>query len=424
MKLTVIGAGSTYSPEIFDGIIRRKDSLPIDQVVLMDIDANKLSIVGGFIERMLRAGGLGNVRCIQTDDLDTALRGADYVIAQIRVGQLPARIKDEKIPLKYGLIGQETTGIGGFFNALRTIPPILHIAKRMEELCPNAWLINFSNPSGIVAQAVQSNSSIKMVGLCNCPINTLMDCRAWLNDPDASIEYVGLNHLSWVTKVMSHQENELQRLLQQGAMGTAKNIPNIEFSMEMLLAAGGIPSSYLNYFYLREEQLERMKNAKLCRGEECMQIEKELLELYQQPELTRKPEQLSKRGGALYSEAAVSLIDCIHNDRNETHVVDIRNNGAIPFLRDDDVVEISSTVRRDSITPQPITVMPNEQIVALIQTVKAYERLTVEAALTGDRIAALRALMVHPLVGDFKLAQQCFDEMLEAHREYLPQFFN
>ena len=155
-----------------------------------------------------------------------------------------------------------------------------------------------------------------------------------------------------------------------------------------------------------------------------MQIEKELLELYQQPELTKKPEQLSKRGGALYSEAAVSLIDCIHNDRKETHVVDIRNNGAIPFLRDDDVVEISSTVRRDSITPQPITVMPNEQIVALIQTVKAYERLTVEAALTGDRIAALRALMVHPLVGDFNLAQQCFDEMLEAHREYLPQFFN
>lgn len=424
MKLTVIGAGSTYSPEIFDGIIRRKDSLPIDQVALMDIDANKLSIVGGFIERMLCAGGLENVRCIQTDDLDTALRGADYVIAQIRVGQLPARVKDEKIPLKYGLIGQETTGIGGFFNALRTIPPILHIAKRMEELCPDAWLINFSNPSGIVAQAVQSNSSIKMVGLCNCPINTLMDCRAWLNDPEASIEYVGLNHLSWVTKVMSHQENELQQLLQQGAMGTAKNVPHIAFSMEMLLAAGGIPSSYLNYFYLREEQLERMKNAKLSRGEECMQIEKELLELYQQPELTKKPEQLSKRGGALYSEAAVSLIDCIHNDRNETHVVDIRNNGAIPFLRDDDVVEISSTVRRDSITPQPITVMPNEQIVALIQTVKAYERLTVEAALTGDRIAALRALMVHPLVGDFNLAQQCFDEMLEAHREYLPQFFN
>lgn len=423
MKLAVIGAGSTYSPEIFDGLIRRKKSLPFDEVVLMDIDARKLGIVGSFIQRMLETAGLGHIHCSQTDNLDEALRGADYVIAQIRVGQLPARIKDERIPLKYGLIGQETTGIGGFFNGLRTVPEILKVAKRMEVLCPDAWLINFSNPSGIVAQAVLEQSSIKMVGLCNCPINTLTDCRNWLNDPEATMEYIGLNHLSWVTKVMSHGEDKLAQLLRQGAMETAKNIPDVEFDLEMLQVAGGIPSSYLNYFYLRNKQLAHLQSAELCRGEECVQIEKELLELYQQPTLTHKPEQLSKRGGALYSEAAVSLIDCLHNDKGETHVVDIRNEGAIPFLKDDDVVEISAAVRRSGITPQPITVMPNRQIVAMIQTVKAYERLTVEAALTGDRTTALRALMVHPLVGDFDAAKNCFDEMLEAHREYLPRFF-
>lgn len=423
MKLAVIGAGSTYSPEIFDGIIRRKESLPLEKVSLMDIDAVKLHIVGGFIRRMLDAAGMGYVTVNETENLDEALQGADYVIAQIRVGQLPARVKDEKIPLKYGLIGQETTGIGGFFNGLRTVPQILHVAKRMEKICPDAWLINFSNPSGIVAQAVENNSFIKMAGLCNCPINTLTDCRRWLDDPEAEIEYVGLNHLSWVTKVMSHGEDKLQELLSRGAMEKAKNIPDVEFDPEMLQAAGGIPSSYLNYFYLRNKQLQHLKETPLSRGEECMKIEKELLELYQKPELTTKPEQLSKRGGAMYSEAAVALIDSIHNDRGEIHVVDIKNQGAIPFLEDDDVVEIGAVVNRSGMRPQPITVMPNRQIVALIQVVKAYERLTVEAALTGDRTTALRALMIHPLIGDFDAAKNCFNEMLEAHKEYLPLFF-
>lgn len=423
LQLTVIGAGSTYSPEIIEGLIRRRETLPFTDIVLMDIDQRKLEIAAGFIRRMLAAANL-SVNCRTTLELDQALTGANYVIAQIRVGQLPARIKDEKIPLKYGMIGQETTGIGGFFNALRTVPQILHIAKRMEELCPEAWLINFSNPSGIVAQAVETRSHIRMVGLCNCPVNTLADCKKWLNDDDVSIEYVGLNHLSWVTRVLSHGQDRLPELLGKGAVTTMSNIPDIPFDLEMLQMAGGIPSSYLNYYYLRNKQLEHLKSAELSRGEECQKIEDELLELYQDPSLTTKPDLLNQRGGALYSEAAVSLIECIHNDWGHTHIVDIKNQGAIPFLRDDDVVEISGIVHRDGIQPVPITVTPNEQIITLMQTVKSYERLTVEAALTGDRLTALRALMIHPLAGDFDACKACFDEMLEAHRAYLPQFFD
>ena len=211
LKIAVIGSGSTYSPEIFEGIIKRRNSLSVKKIALMDIDENKLNIVGGLIERMVKAAGI-DAEIVKTMDLDTALDGADYVLAQIRVGRLPARVLDERIPLKYGLIGQETTGIGGFFKALRTIPEILKIAKRMEELCPNATLINFSNPSGLVAEAVQNNSKIRMVGLCNIPINMFTDARKQLGD-DIDITYVGLNHLSWITSIKKEGKEILPDIL-------------------------------------------------------------------------------------------------------------------------------------------------------------------------------------------------------------------
>lgn len=422
LKLAVVGAGSTYTPEIIEGLIEARNTLPLTSLTLMDVNPVKLRVVGDFAQRMLVAAGM-ELDCRQTGDLDEALQNADFVVAQIRPGEMRARILDEKIPLKYGLIGQETTGIGGFFNALRTIPQVLHIARRMEVLCPDAWLINFSNPSGLVAQAVTNCSPVRMVGLCNCALNMRRDCREWLKDDEAEIEYAGLNHFAWITRVFSRGEDRLEKLLEGGLQTSMKNIPAVEFDLELLQVAGGIPNGYLSYYYQRNQQLETLRRKPLSRGEECLKIESELLELYQNPELTTKPEQLSRRGGALYSTAAVSLMQSLYQGDERAHVVNVPNGSALPFLEPEDVIEISARVRDGRLEPVPLTKPLNEHMIGLLRTVKAYERETARAALTGDRNAALRALLLHPLVGDFDAAKACFEEMLEAHRTLLPQFF-
>ncbi len=414
LKIAVIGSGSTYSPEIFEGMLTRKDKLSVKKIALMDIDETKLSSVGGLIERMVAAAGI-NAEIIKTTDLDTALDGADYVLAQIRVGRLPARVLDERIPLKYGLIGQETTGIGGFFKALRTIPEIMKIARRMEELCPHATLINFSNPSGLVAEAVQNNSKIKMVGLCNIPINMFTDARKQLGD-DIDITYVGLNHLSWITSIKKQGEEILPQILETYK---DEDVDNKYFRY-----CQGIPCGYLNYYYRTRERLAELQEAAKTktRGEECMEIEARLLELFSDTSLYTKPEELNKRGGALYSEAAVSLLNAIENNLNEIHVINVINNGALPWMADDDVVEVKTLVSKDQLIPIPVRNFNNPHICELMRTVKAYEKHAARAALTGDRDEAIRALMIHPLIGDVNAAVACFDEMLEAHRRYLPQF--
>lgn len=414
LKIAVIGSGSTYSPEIFEGIIKRRNSLSVKKIALMDIDENKLNIVGGLIERMVKAAGI-DAEIVKTMDLDTALDGADYVLAQIRVGRLPARVLDERIPLKYGLIGQETTGIGGFFKALRTIPEILKIAKRMEELCPNATLINFSNPSGLVAEAVQNNSKIRMVGLCNIPINMFTDARKQLGD-DIDITYVGLNHLSWITSIKKEGKEILPDIL--------NTYHDEDFDNKYFRYCRGIPCAYLNYYYRTRERLaELQEDAKTkTRGEVCMDIEAKLLEMFSDTTLYTKPDELNKRGGALYSEAAVSLLNAIENNLNEIHVINVKNNGALPWMADDDVVEVKTLVNRDQLLPIPVRGFDNPHICELMRTVKAYEKHAARAALTGDRDEAIRALMIHPLIGDVNTAVACFDEMLEAHRRYLPQF--
>lgn len=415
LKLAVIGAGSTYSPEIFEGIINRRDMLNVKRVSLMDIDERKLDIVGGLIKRMLSAGNIG-AEVELTTDLDRALDGADYVIAQIRVGRLPARVLDERIPLKYGLIGQETTGIGGFFKALRTIPQILNVAKRMEILCPDAVLINFSNPSGLVAEAVQNNSCITMTGLCNLPINMITDMKKHAGQ-DVDVTYFGLNHLAWITSVKKDGKELMPELLETYE---TEDIPKKFYRL-----CGGFPCGYLQYYYTRRHKLEELteKAKNKTRGEECMEIEEQLLELYSDASLYVKPEQLSKRGGALYSEAAVSLLNAIENKLPEFHVVNVKNNGALPWMADDDIVETKVLVQGKKFIPIPVRGFENDHIKELMRTVKAYEKHAARAALTGDREEALRALMIHPLIGDGDAAEACFDEMLNAHKAYLPQFF-
>ena len=419
LKAAVIGAGSTYTPELIRGFIDKQDSLNFQSFYLMDINREKLDIVGGLARRMLVSKGFKG-EIVLTEDLDEAIKGADYIFAQIRVGEMEARIRDEKIPLKYGLLGQETTGVGGFMNALRTIPVMLDIARRIEKLAPDAWLINFSNPSGIVADALMNHSKVKMIGLCNCFINMKASFARSLGREDFDYEYIGLNHLSWVTSITLDGENVLERFGKK-AGAKLKNIPDVDYDDELLAAVPAIPSYYLSYFYMRDKQLQHCLKAEKTRGECCVGIEDALIEKYKDPNLTDKPKELEERGGSLYSTAAVSVVDAIENDKNEYHVVGVKNKGAIPFMEDDDVVEIKCLVNKNGAVPVPVKDPDIPYIKGLMQAVKAFEKLTVRAAINGTRKDALAALMIHPLIGDFQKAKAVLDDMVKANADFLPK---
>ena len=419
LKAAVIGAGSTYTPELVEGFIDRQNSLDFHTFCFMDINREKLEIVGGLAQRMLASKGFGG-KIVLTQDLDEAIADADYIFAQIRVGGLAARIRDEKIPLKYGLLGQETTGAGGFMKAIRTMPVMLDIARRMEKLAPDAWLINFSNPSGIIAEALLNHTNIKMIGLCNCFINMHADIAKTVGTKNFDYNYVGLNHLSWITSVTVNGENILKRLGKSSG-AKMKNVPDVEYDKELVAAIPAIPSSYLSYYYLRNEQLQHCLEAKKTRGEVCAELEESLLKQYANPSLKVKPKELEERGGALYSTAAVSVVDAIENDKNEHHVVNVKNSGVLSFMEDSDVVEVKCLVNRGGASPVAVAKPDNPYIVGLMQAVKAYEKLTVRAVINGSRADALAALMVHPLIGDYRKAKGVLDEMFKANADYLPK---
>ena len=420
LKAAVIGSASTYTPELIEGFIERQKSLNFTSFYLMDIDSQKLEIVGGLAKRMLISKGFKG-KIVLTGDLDEAIAGADYIFVQIRVGGMAARIRDEKLPLKHGLLGQETTGIGGFMNALRTVPVMLDIAHRIEKLSPSAWLINFSNPSGIVAEAILNHTKVKMIGLCNCFINMHAEIAKNMGTTDFDYDYLGLNHLSWITSVRSGGR-ELLADLGKLSGSKMKNIPDLDYDDELLEALPAIPSSYLSYFYLRDKQLQKCLEAEKTRGEVCVGLEESLIAQYKDPSLKIKPAELAKRGGALYSTAAVSVVDAIENDKNEYHVVNIKNSNALSFMEDDDVIEIKSLVNCRGAVPVKMPDFDNPFIKGLMQAVKAYEKLTVRAAINGSRADALAALMIHPLIGDYHKAKSALDDMISANTEYLPRF--
>jgi len=422
-KAAIIGAGSTYTPELIEGFVERNDKLGFNKIVLMDINEASLNLVGGLAKRQLEKGGFkGEV--ILTTDRNLALDGSSFVFAQIRPGGMEGRILDEKIPLKYGMLGQETTGAGGFMQALRTVPVIMEIVEDMKRLsASDAWLINFSNPSGIIAEAVLNLTDTNMVGLCNCPINMVKGVADVLETYDFDYEYVGLNHLSWITSVVKHGEKENIISSLAGKADTAmKNNPVAHIDPALMKAIPYVPSSYLNYFYARSEQIQKCLDAEKTRGEICLEIEGKLREKYASPELKEKPAELAERGGALYATAAVSAAESIACDKKELHVVAAKNNGAVPFMDDSDVIEVLCRLGKNGIEPQRISVY-NEYVVGLMRAVKSYEKLAVRAALEGDRDIALEALMIHPLVGDIAKALPMLNEMLEANKENLPRFF-
>jgi len=420
-KVVVIGGGSSYTPEIVEGLLARAEELSLREVWLVDIPdgREKLEVVGSLAERMVgRAGNPFEVKL--TLDRREALPDADYVVTQIRVGGIAARIKDERVPLKHGVIGQETTGPGGFAKALRTVPVILDICRDMEELCPPAWLINFTNPSGIVTEAVTRHSKTKVVGLCNNAIGM----ESWIereyeaSPEEVFIEFVGCNHLLWVRRVFVRGVEMTDDLF-------AKAEAEGEWPAGLIASLRAIPCGYHRYYYMGDEMLEKLRQAdadgKPTRGEEILEIEKELFDLYRDPDLAEKPEALSKRGGALYSEAAVRLIHSIHRDRRDIQCVDTLNMGSLADLPEDSVVEVSCVIGAEG--PRPLTMGPlSPKLRGLLQQVKAYEELTIEAAVTGDRNAALQALVANPLVPSFEVAKVVLEDLIEAHAEHLPQF--
>lgn len=431
LKITVIGGGSSYTPEIIDGFIKRKDELPIGEIDLVDIEEGKekLSIVGDLAKRMLKKAGL-DVKVVLTLNRREALENSDFVVTQFRVGGLDARARDERFPLKYDVLGQETVGPGGFTKAQRTIPVILDICGDIKEICPSAWLINFTNPSGMVTEAVLKYTDIKCIGLCNVPIHMKMDIVSMLDvdSKDVFIEYVGLNHLVWGRNVWYKDENVTKKVIEKlkdGASLTMKNISDLKWPKEFLDALGMVPCPYHRYYYMTDRLLKEEKEASETigtRAEQVKKIEEKLFEIYKNTELNTKPVELEKRGGAYYSDAAVSLISAIYNDKKDIHTVNIKNNGTIKGIPDDSVIEVNCIVDKRGATPLALKSPVEQKILGLIQSVKAYEILAVEAAVHGDKNAAIMALANNPLIPSIDTAIKLFDELYELNKEYLPQF--
>ncbi|KIL39156.1 diacetylchitobiose-6-phosphate hydrolase [Gordoniibacillus kamchatkensis] len=432
LKVAVIGGGSSYTPELIEGFIRHHGTFPVQDLYLADIEGgrHKLDIVGALARRMIEKAGVP-IRLHTTLDRREAIGGADFVLTQMRVGFLEARSRDEKIPLKYGLIGQETTGAGGFAKALRTIPVILDICRDIEELAPEAFLINFTNPAGLVTEAVLKHSRVKTMGLCNLPIGTRMQiaglCGVDVSEID--IEMAGINHLTWTTRIAVGGTDITAEVLNKaaGAKGlTMKNIPDFGWDPEFLQSVGALPCSYHKYYYMKEKMLEDMlgmfRDKGTTRADDVKQVEAELFELYKDPDLAIKPPQLEKRGGAYYSEAAVNLIKSIYTNTRDIQTVNVRNNGILPFLPDDASVEVNCVIDAAGAHPLQIMAPIPAQIRGLLQIVKAYEELTVKAAVAGDYSAGLQALTLHPLVGSSQVAKQLLDDILASNRDYLPQF--
>ncbi len=420
VKIAVVGGGSTYTPELVDGFASRQDELPIDQLTLLDVDDRRLEVVGGLAQRILDRRGWGG-RLSLTKDRDDALEGADFVVIQLRVGGQKARYVDETLPLRFGCIGQETTGPGGFAKALRTVPLVLELAEETAARgAPGAWIVDFTNPVGIVMQALLDEGH-RAIGLCNVAIGLQRSFASMFDVPPGRVqlEHVGLNHLTWERRVLVDGVDRLPELLDNHAEELAEEA---DVPAQLIQLLRMVPSYYLHYFYMTDEVLKEQLGGR-TRAEEVMEIERELLEMYADPALTEKPALLEQRGGAFYSEAAAQLIASLHADTGDVQVVDIRNDGTIPGLPDDAVVEVAARI--DSQGAHPLAVEPLEpEIGGLVQQVKAYERLTVRAATSGDRAAALKALVVNPLVADYPVAAPLLEDLLAANRDYLPRFFS
>ncbi len=418
LKIAVIGAGSSYTPEIIEEIHERRKRFPVTHITLMDIDLERLEVMLGFCRRFANHIGC-EIQIEATNNLRKAINDAQFVLTQIRVGGNAQRIQDEKIPLKYGVIGQETTGPGGMFKALRTIPPMLEIARAIEEINPNAWIINYANPTGIIAEAVTKYSTVTVAGLCaggNFPRDHTVEALG-VDPKDVFYNYFGLNHLNFGynlrVKGIPLTDIEYDRVLAVATWGS------VEIDLVRMLRL--VPSPYLQYYFHQDRSVQEAQNNALSRGEQVQLVEKEVFAAYADPNQSTKPAALQKRGGGGYSDIALTVMEAAYNNLEKFIVINTSNQGAVPYLPIDASIEVPCMVNASGIFPLRQPDIP-KSIWGLIAAVKNYEQLVVEAAVTGDREIALLALLAHPLVGDYEKAKGMLTEMLAANREFLPQF--
>ena len=416
LKIAVVGGGSTYTPELVDGIGRLHDVLPIEELVLVDPAADRLALVGGLGRRILsRLGHPGRIET--TTELAPALEGVDAVLLQLRVGGQAARLQDETWPLECGCVGQETTGAGGLAKALRTVPVVLDLADKVRAAAPDAWVIDFTNPVGIVTRALLQEGH-RAVGLCNVAIGFQRRFAAMLGVPPENVEldHVGLNHLTWERAVTVEGRDRLPGLLDRYGAEIAESL---ELPLSLLVTLSVVPSYYLRYFYAHDEVVAELRSSE-SRAAQVAAIEQQLLELYADPALDEKPELLTQRGGAFYSEAAVQLSAALlgRTDQPSTQVVNLRNDGTLPFLPDDAVIEVPAAVDRTGVRALPVS--PLEPLYAgLVAAVTAYENLALDAAIRGGSDRVFKALLAHPLVGQAELARGLTDRLLVHNRDHL-----
>ncbi|MFC8675627.1 6-phospho-beta-glucosidase [Streptomyces griseorubiginosus] len=418
MKLTVVGGGSTYTPELIDGFARLRDTLPVEELVLVDPAAERLELVGGLARRIFAKQGHPG-RITTTQDLDAGVDGADAVLLQLRIGGQAARQQDETWPLECGCVGQETTGAGGLAKALRTVPVVLDIAERVRRTNPDAWIIDFTNPVGIVTRALLQ-AGHKAVGLCNVAIGFQRKFARLLgvSPADVHLDHVGLNHLTWETGVRlggPEGEDVLSKLLSEHGEAIAADL---RLPRPVLERLGVVPSYYLRYFYAHDEVVREL-GTKPSRAAEVAAMETELLRMYGDPALDEKPELLAKRGGAYYSEAAVDLAaGLLGGGGSPYQVVNTLNRGTLPFLPDDAVIEVQAAVGPKGTTPLPVPAV-DPLFAGLMANVTAYEDLALTAALHGGRERVFKALLAHPLVGQYAYAEGLTDRLIAHNREHL-----
>jgi 6-phospho-beta-glucosidase len=430
MKVSVIGGGSTYTPELVSGFLQRIEQFPLTELCLMDVDEARLQIVGDFIQRMVQAKG-SPFKVVQSKNQQEVVSDASYIISQLRVGQMQARREDEYLGQRHGLVGQETTGVGGMAKALRTIPVILDIAGDVRNLSqPGALLVNFTNPAGLITQALQQFApDVQSVGVCNVAVTAKMEIIDHLQresgeqiDPwRAELDTLGLNHLTWHRGFTIDGKDVWPRVLAI-YLAEAQANPSDSWDPATLEVLGMLPNYYLKYFYYTSRVLEQQADWPPSRAEEVISVEENLLRLYADPKLNEPPADLLKRGGAYYSTVAAQLLNAHYNDLNENHILNVSNHGAVEEWPEDWVLEMPARVNREGVHPVPAKPLP-AVCYGLIAQVKAYELLTVQAAVHGGRDAAYQALLAHPLGPEADQVQDVFNDMLQIHRRYLPGFW-
>lgn len=424
VKFVVVGAASSYTPELFANLAAARKRLVVDQVTLVDLHAEKLAFIGGVCQRLIESEQL-KIKLVTTTDLLSALPGADFVLAQIRVGGLAARVRDETLPMEFGMVGNETTGAGGFVCAMRTVPAMLEIARKVERLAPNAWILNMSNPAGIVTEAILKHTSVKALGFCNIPINTRYHLAEVLNvEPERiQLDSFGLNHLSWVRRVLVDGQDVLQPLIDQVKDRTSilyqHGLVEDHLAPELFQAVRMIPSWYVRYFYYPEIVLEEDQKIDHTKGVSDMQAEEELRAIYTSEGYTSRAQQiLADKGGAQYYLPVLQAVESIIHDRGDLIVVDTLNQSALPDLPPGVCVEVPSRVFRDRVKPLDAGSMPTT-VRGLVQTVKAYEELTIEAATTDSLHLAIAALMANPLIGTYPRAWGFLQRVITNEREFI-----